>query len=121
MDHFMQNLSSHPATVFLALFVGVLIVYFLFKQLLKVALVFILILLAIGGYLYLKDPQKMPRNMTETLKKAGTAVDQGKQVYAKGKAMAQKGKKLTEDMDNLLVGRKNATTDKEKPLPVKGD
>lgn len=111
MDHFIQNMSGHPVIVILCLFIGVLIIYFLFKQLLKVALVFVLILLAIGGYLYLKDPQKMPRNMAETLEKAGKVVDRGKQVYEEGKAIAEKGKKLTEDMDNLIVGQKNRTTD----------
>jgi len=113
----MQNLSGHPGIAILALFVGVLVVYFLFKQLLKVALVFLLILLAIGGYFYLKDPQKMPRNMAQTLEKAGKVVDTGKQAYEKGKAIAEKGKKLTEDMDNLIVGKKNSTTDRDNKDP----
>jgi uncharacterized membrane protein YfcA len=84
------------------IFVGLLIVYFLFKQLLKLALLFLLILLAVGGYFYFKDPRKMPRNMMETLEKAKT--ETGKAIE-KGKAIAEKGKKLTEGMDNLLIGK----------------
>lgn len=110
MDQLMQNFSGHPVIVIIALFIGVLIVYFLFKQLLKLALVFFLILLAIGGYYYLKDPQTMSRNMATTIEKAGKAVDRGKQVYEKGKAVVEEGKKLTRDMDNLAVGKNKITT-----------
>lgn len=111
----MQNLSDHPMIIVGIIFIGLLIAYFLFKQLLKLALIFLLILLAVGGYYYLKDPAKMPQNMMETLEKAktetGKAVEKGKEAYEKGKAIAEKGKKLTEGMDNLLIG-KDKRTDK---------
>lgn len=113
MDNMMQNLSGHPLIVILFIFIGLLIVYFLFKQLLKLALLFFLILLAIGGYYYFKDPETMPRNMVETLEKAKTqtnkAFDKGKEVYVKGKAIAEKGKKLTEGMDNIVIGKEKKT------------
>ena len=109
MDNLIQNLSAHPMIIIAVIFVGLLIVYFLFKQLLKLALLFLLILLAVGGYFYFKDPRKMPQNMMETLEKAktetGKAVEKGKEAYSKGKAIAEKGKKLTEGMDNLLIGK----------------
>ena len=109
MDNLIQNLSVHPMIIIAVIFVGLLIVYFLFKQLLKLALLFLLILLAVGGYFYFKDPGKMPRNMMETLEKAktetGKAVEKGKEAYSKGKAIAEKVKKLTEGMDNLLLGK----------------
>jgi hypothetical protein len=89
--------------------IGLLIVYFLFKQLLKLALLFLLIFIAVGGYFYCKDPREMPQNMMETLEKAktetGKAVEKGKEVYSKGKAIAEKGKKVAEGMDNLLIGK----------------
>jgi outer membrane lipopolysaccharide assembly protein LptE/RlpB len=95
------------------IFVGLLIVYFLFKQLLKLALLFLLILLAVGGYFYFKDPRKMPQNMMKTLEKAktetGKALEKGKEAYSKGKAIAEKGKKLTEGMDNLIIGKEKKT------------
>jgi ABC-type multidrug transport system fused ATPase/permease subunit len=109
VDYIMQNLTGHPIIMIIVIFIGLLIVYFLFKQLLKLALLFFLILLAIGGYFYFKDPEKMPRNVMETLEKAKTqiikTVDKGKEVYVKGKAIVEKGKKLTEGMDNILIGK----------------
>jgi hypothetical protein len=109
MDFIMQNVTGHPITVIVVIFFGLLIVYFLFKQLLKLALLFLLILLAIGGYYYFKDPEKMPRNMIETLEKAKDqtvkAVDKSKEVYVKGKAIAEEGRKLTQGMDNILIGK----------------
>ncbi|PKN05579.1 MAG: hypothetical protein CVU74_00965 [Deltaproteobacteria bacterium HGW-Deltaproteobacteria-9] len=109
MDNLIHSLSAHPMIIIAVIFVGLLIVYFLFKQLLKLALLFLLILLAVGGYFYFKDPRKMPQNMMETLEKAktetGKAVEKGKEAYSKGKAIAEKGKKLTEGMDNLLIGK----------------
>ena len=113
MDNIMQNLSAHPMIIIAVIFVGLLIVYFLFKQLLKLALLFFMILLAIGGYFYFKDPEKMPQNMMETLEKARTetakAVEKSKEVYLKGKAITEKGKKLTEGMDNLSIGKEKKT------------
>lgn len=105
----MQNVTGHPIMVIIISFIGLLIVYFLFKQLLKLALLFLMILLAIGGYYYFKDPEKMPQNMMETLEKAKTqtikAVDKSKEVYVKGKAIAEKGRELTGGMDNILIGK----------------
>jgi uncharacterized protein HemX len=113
VDNILQNLSAHPMIIIAIIFVGLLIVYFLFKQLLKLALLFLVILLAIGGYFYFKDPEKMPQNMMEALEKAktetGKAVEKGKEAYSKGKAIAEKGKKLTEGMDNLTVGKEKKT------------
>jgi len=113
VDNIMHNLSGNPMIIIGIIFVGLLIVYFLFKQLLKLALLFLLILLGIGGYFYFKDPKKMPQNMMETLEKARTetvkAVEKSKEVYLKGKAITEKGKKLTEGMDNLSIGKEKKT------------
>ncbi|MFH1079946.1 MAG: hypothetical protein V1766_06755 [Pseudomonadota bacterium] len=113
MDNLIQNLSAHPVVIIAVIFVGLLIVYFLFKQLLKLALLFLLILLAVSGYMYFKDPRKMPQNMMETLERTktetGKAIEKGKEAYSKGKAIAEKGKKLAEGMDNLLIGKDKKT------------
>jgi ABC-type multidrug transport system fused ATPase/permease subunit len=115
VENLIQNLSAHPMIAIAVIFIGLLVVYLLFKQLLKLALLSLLIFLAVGGYFYFKDPDKMPQNMMETLEKAGTeavkAVDKGKEVYSKSKAMAEKGKKLAEGMENLRIG-KDGKTDK---------
>jgi glucan phosphoethanolaminetransferase (alkaline phosphatase superfamily) len=113
VDNILQNLSDHPMIIIVVIFVGLLIVYFLFKQLLKLALLFFMILLAIGGYFYFKDPGKMSQNMMETLEKARTetvkAVEKSKEAYLMGKAITENGKKLTEGMDNLIIGKEKKT------------
>lgn len=123
MDNILQNLSAHPLVIIGVIFIGLLIVYFLFKQLLKLALLFLLVLLAIGGYHHFQDPGKMPRNMMETLEKAktetGKAVEKGKEAYSKGRAIVEKGKQLTEGMDNLSVGKKK-NADYEMPRDDRG-
>jgi hypothetical protein len=123
VDNLIQNLSAHPMIIIGVIFIGLLVVYFLFKHLLKLALLFLLFLLAVGGYFYFKDPEKMPRNMMETLEKAktgtGKAIETGKEAYSKGRAIAEKGKKLTEGMDNLLIG-KDKQTDKTTDQGNKG-
>jgi len=119
MDNILQNLSAHPMIVIAVIFVGLLIVYFLFKQLLKLALLFLMILLAVGGYFYFKDPEKMPQNMMDTLEKAktetGKAVEKGKEAYSTGKAIAEKGKKIAEGMDNLVIGKDKKTDQSTAP------
>lgn len=120
MDNLIQNLSAHPLIVIVIVAIGLLIVYFLFKQLLKLALLFLLVFLAVGGYFYIKDPEKMPQNMMEALEKArietGKAVEKGKAIaevgreaYSQGKTIAEKGKKLAEGMDNLRIGKDGKT------------
>jgi hypothetical protein len=123
VEPLVQNLSAHPIVVIAIILVGLLALYFLFRQLLKLALLSLLIVLAVGGYFYFKDPDQMPRNMMETLEKAktetGRAVETGKEAYfkgkkvaetgreaySKGKAIAEKGKRLVEGMDNLQIGK----------------
>jgi hypothetical protein len=113
VDSLIQNLSGHPMIVLAIIFIGLLIVYFLFKQLLKLALLFFLVLLAIGGYYYFKDPRTMPQNIMKTLEKTkietGKAVEKSKDAYAQGKTIVEKGKKWAEGMDNLTVGKDKKT------------
>ncbi len=110
-------ISSHPLAVMAGAFVALLLLYFLFKQLIKLALVLILISLAVGGYYYFKDPQKAPENMLQTLRdtriKAGKALETGKQAYQQGKVMYEKGKELTKEAGDLL--KKNEGKEKPKP------
>lgn len=122
MDNIIQNLSDNPALVVAIIVAGLLVVFFLFKQLLKLALLCFLIILAVGGYFYFKDPGKMPQNMLETYEKAktqtGKAVEMGKEAYSKSSDMVEKGKKILEGMDNLLVGKDKKPQQKETPETV---
>jgi hypothetical protein len=111
MDSIIQYVTTHQFTVGVVAFVGLLIIYVVFKQLLKMALLLILLLLAMGGYMYFKDPGKMPANIQDALhtakEKTGKVVETGKKVYGRGKAVAEKGVIYSEEL------REFVTEDKE--------
>ena len=103
-------LSTHPLAVMAVTFLVFFIAYFLFKKLIKLALLSFLVLLAITGYLYFKDPHKgVFENMSQTVRKVKSETDKvvekgkhvyqkGKDTYEKGKDTYEKGKKLTRDL-----------------------
>jgi hypothetical protein len=106
VDHFTQNLSGHPLVVMALIFLALLILYFLFKQLVKMALLIVIIFFALAGYFYFKDPKTMPENLLKSLEKAktqtGELVEKGKNAYQTGKDVVEKGKKWTEGADKYL-------------------
>jgi hypothetical protein len=116
MDSVIHYVTTHQFTGGVAVFVALLLVYVIFKKLLKVALLLILLLMAMGGYMYFKDPGKMPENIHETLQKAkqqaGKVVDKGKSVYDKGKSIVEKGQKLTKEAEKFMGD--NQETKKER-------
>ena len=61
----------------------------------------ILLLLILVGYMYFKDPKKMPENVLGTFQKARQQTDKvvegGKSMYEKGKTILEKGQKLTKE------------------------
>jgi len=114
MDKLAHYFSTHPLAVIAVTFFVFLIIYFLFKKLVKLALLFFLILLAIGGYFYFKYPEKKVfENMSQAVQKArsqtGKVVEKGKNAYQKGKGIYEKGKKLTRD----LFPEKGEETDRQ--------
>lgn len=107
MEDIIHYITSHQFTVGVCVFVGILIMFFLLKKLIKLALLFVLLFVAFAGYLYFTEPKKMPANVTETVKRAyketGKVVEKGRGVYDSGKAIYEKGKKLvTKDEDKIL-------------------
>ena len=113
MDNFLAFLSSHHTALMMILGAVVLIAYFIFNRLLKLAFLCFIIVLAIAGYYYLKEPGRTGQNMEElwqkTKAKTEKVVETGKKTYEKGKDIYEKGKKFTESMGSL-TGK-----DKEKP------
>lgn len=121
MDQIVQNLSGHPALMGVVIFLALLVLYFIFKKLVKMAILIFLALIALCGYFYFKDPEKMPENFMGTLDKAKAQtermVEKGKDAYQTGKAVVEKGKKLTEELEGLVGGReKKAERKPEKAL-----
>lgn len=121
MDKFIHYLSTHHFVVMAVTFLGFFVAYFIFKKLVKLALFFLLVLLALGGYFYFKDPhKKVTENVFETVHKAGSetgkVVEKGKQAYRKGKDIYEKGKKLGKDLHLLPEKEKGASPQEQPPL-----
>jgi hypothetical protein len=106
MESIINYITNHQFTAGVCVFVAFLIIYFIFKKLIKIALFLLLALIIFSGYLYFKDPQKMPKNIGETMLKAkeetGSVVEKGRGVYDSVKEIYKKGEKLmTKDVDKM--------------------
>jgi hypothetical protein len=107
MEQLIHSLST-PAGILVALFGALLILYFILKKLVKLALVVVLIFFCMAGYHYFKDPATMPQKMKATLEdarvKADSAVAKGKSAYRQGRRIYEKGKDLSRAVDKLTEG-----------------
>ena len=96
MEGIVRFVTEHPLVAIVVCFAALLLVYFLFKSLIKLALILILVAVLIGGYFYFQYPESRPANLKDAMEKvrvgAGKAVDQGKDAYEKGKEWVDKGK-----------------------------
>jgi hypothetical protein len=106
MKGVMDYILSHQFAAMVMAFAALLIVYFLLKNLLKIALVIMLIAIAVGGYYYFKDPAKMPENIRQTIldtrEKSGKVLEKGKQAYRKTKDLVEKGQVLSREAEELF-------------------
>jgi hypothetical protein len=100
MEGIVRAMTEHPLAAMAVCFAVLLIVYFLFKRLIKLALILIIVAVAIGGYFYFQHPESRPTNLKDAVVKArtgaGKALDQGKEAYEKGKELLDKGKNAVE-------------------------
>ena len=123
MDNLIDYLSNNPLIFLGAVLFVFLIVYFIFKQLFKIALLLLLILLAVGGYYYFKDPKTAPEKikhvLTEVKDKTTSTVEKGKKTYEKGKDMYGKAKGLNEDVNKIMGTDKEKAPDKKTSIPKK--
>jgi uncharacterized protein YpmB len=113
MDFFWNYFHTHQFAVIAVITVALLTLYFLFKNLIKLALIFLIILVLVGSYFYLTAPKRSPEDITKALKQAKDqtemAVEKGKNAYQTGKNAVEKGKQLTDDISKVL------NKDKEEP------
>jgi hypothetical protein len=95
MPDIFRTLSEHPLAAMTICFVFLLVLYFIGKKLIKLALILLIIAIAIGGYYYFQYPEQRPADVKETLEKAragtGRAVEKGKEVVEKGRDLLEKG------------------------------
>jgi hypothetical protein len=115
MEGIVRTVSEHPLIAVVVCFAVLMIVYFLFKSLIKLALILIIVAAAIGGYFYFLHPESRTANFKDAVEKvrtgAGKAVDQGKDAYEKGKELVDKGKDAY-DKGMELVDKGKAVLDK---------
>lgn len=117
MDNIIENLSNNPLIFLGTVLVVFLIGYFIFKQLFKIALLGLLILLGLGGYYYFKDPKTAPEKirhvLTDVKDKTAKTVETGKKTYEKGKELYGKAKDLNEDVNTVMgTGKEKASAKK---------
>jgi hypothetical protein len=95
MPDIFRTLSEHPLAAMTICFVFLLVLYFIGKKLIKLALILLIIAIAIGGYYYFQHPEERPADVKETLEKAragtGRALEKGKDAVEKGRDMVEKG------------------------------
>lgn len=117
MDFFWNYFHTHQVAVIAVMTIALVTIYFLFKNLIKLAILFLLLLILVGGYFYLTAPKKSPEDITRALKKAKDqtemAVEKGKSAYQKGKDFVEKGKQLSEDVGKVLNKDKEPPAKKE--------
>ena len=112
MDAIMEYLSSHPAMLtVLVIFAVIIILYFIFKQFVKLALVLLLIVLAAAGYYYFQNPNKMSEKVKESIGtvKSGTdkVMEKSKSFYKDSKELIDKTKEVPGDVNRLFKGEGN--------------
>ena len=72
MQEIVRIVSENPLAAIGVVFAVLLILYFLFMNLVKMALILLLIAVAVGGYFYFQYPENRPANLKEAVEKART-------------------------------------------------
>ena len=113
MGSITEYLSAHPAIItLLIVFVIILILYFVFRQFIKLALIMLMIVLAVAGYFYFQNPDKMAERikLTADTIKAGTIeiVEKSKSFFKDSKELIDKTKEVPGDVNKLLKAADNA-------------
>jgi len=117
MEGIIQYITTHQFTAAVCGFVGILIIFFILKKFVKLALIFVLALIVFIGYLYFTDPGLTLKDMKGSMQKAkeetGNIVEKGRGVYESMKNVYKKGEKLvTKDVDKMMGEDKQSTKNK---------
>ncbi len=121
MDSFIDYMITHQFTAGVCIFVAIVIVYFLFKKLIKVALLLILIIIMLTGYAYFKESNRMPKSIHEALQKAKEetrmVVEKGRGVYDDVMSIFEKRRKPVTDYIDKITEQDKEAYKKKKPEP----
>ena len=117
MDYF----TAHQLTAGVCIFVAILIIFFLFKKVIKLALLFILVIIMLTGYAYFKESNKMPRSIQGALQKAKEqtrmVVEKGRGVYDDVMSIFDKRRKPVTDYIDKIAEQDKEASKKKKPSP----
>lgn len=117
MDYF----ATHQLTAGVCIFVVSLIIYFLFKRLIKLALLFILVIIMLTGYAYFKESGRMPKSIYEALHKAKEEtrmlVEKGRGVYDDVMSIFEKRRKPVTDYIDKITEQDKEAQKKKKTSP----
>ena len=107
MDEIVNYISAHPAVItMLVIFVVITLLYFILKQFIKLFMIALFILVAIGGYYYFKEPDKTAERIKLSMNtlQAGTdeIADKCKNFFRDTKELFGKAKKVPGDINKLL-------------------
>ncbi|MBN2398584.1 MAG: hypothetical protein JXI32_09405 [Deltaproteobacteria bacterium] len=107
MDDLIKYLSAHPVILVIAIAVALLLIYFLFREMLKVLLITSLVVIVLGlialyGYYHYGTSDRLPRNVRETVDRVG---DQRERMSDVGRAVVEKSRELVEKVGESMRER----------------
>jgi len=122
MNSIIDYFTAHQITAGVCIFVAILIIYFLFKKVIKLALLFILVIIMLTGYAYFKESNKMPRSIQGVLLKAKEqtrmVVEKGRGVYDDVMSIFDKRRKPVTDYIDKVMEQDKEAAKKKKPSPL---
>jgi hypothetical protein len=101
MDSLIDYFAAHQFTAGACIFVAILIIYFLFNRLIKLALLLILAVIILTGYAYFKESGRLPSSVNEALHKAKEET----------RAVVEKGRGVYESVMSIFEGRREPVTE----------
>lgn len=115
MSDLIREAAGSPFIAVAAGFAVLLLVYFLFKGLVKLILILLIIALAVGGYFYFREAPNGKGGLRETVESARSetkkALEKGEEVAKKGQEALSKGRRILERGKEFL--QKGAAAAKE--------
>ena len=95
MEEIISALSEHQIMMIVVLLAILLIIYYIVKSVVKIGIILMIVIVALGGYLYFKNPENRPESLRDAFNKAKTGasevVGKGESAYQKSRGLAQKG------------------------------
>ncbi len=95
MEEIISTVSEHQIMTIVALLAILLITYYIVKSVVKIGIILMIVIVAIGGYLYFKNPENRPESLRDAFNRAKTGasevVKKGESAYQKSRGLAKKG------------------------------